>query len=89
METKEELFAHLKDVTRVLEDPLVRRAFIDIDRADFVGEDYKVEAYEDYALPIGYGQTISQPTTVGFMFELLGAREGDKVLDVGSGSGWK
>jgi len=39
-------------------------------------------------LPIGYGQTISQPLTVAFMLELLQPEEGDKILDIGSGSGW-
>ena len=47
-----------------------------------------MSAYEDCALPIGYGQTISQPYTVAFMLELLGPKEKDKILDVGSGSGW-
>jgi protein-L-isoaspartate(D-aspartate) O-methyltransferase len=42
----------------------------------------------DRALPIGYGQTISQPTTVEMMLEWLDAQPGDKLLDVGSGSGW-
>lgn len=88
METNDELFKHLEDETKVLKDPRVHLAFREIDRADFVGEDYKVEAYEDYALPIGFDQTISQPTTVAFMLELLGASEGDNVLDIGSGSGW-
>ena len=46
------------------------------------------KAYKDYPLPIGYGQTISQPFTVTFMLELLAPQKGDKVLDVGSGSGW-
>jgi len=40
------------------------------------------------ALPIGYGQTISQPLVVAFMIELLEPKEGEKILDVGSGSGW-
>jgi len=39
-------------------------------------------------LSIGYGQTISQPQTVAFMLEMLNPRQGDKILDVGSGSGW-
>ncbi|MBI1888878.1 MAG: protein-L-isoaspartate O-methyltransferase [Candidatus Spechtbacteria bacterium] len=63
-------------------------AFKKIDRADFVLDEYRDEAYSDYPLPIGHGQTISQPSTVAFMLELLEPQEGEKILDVGSGSGW-
>lgn len=52
-------------------------------------EGLKSEADINAPLPIGYGQTISQPLTVAFMLELLEPREGDKILDVGSGSGWQ
>lgn len=88
MNTREELIEHLANGSKVLGNPLIRKAFESVDRADFVGEDYKFEACEDYPLPIGYGQTISQPTTVAFMLELLDVKEGDKILDIGSGSGW-
>ena len=50
--------------------------------------EYSDEAYGDYPLPIGHGQTISQPYTVAYMLELLQPERGDRVLDVGSGSGW-
>ena len=63
-------------------------AFEKVDRRDFVLSEYADYAYEDIPLPIGYNQTISQPSTVAFMFELLEPMEGLKVLDVGSGSGW-
>ncbi len=49
---------------------------------------FKSVTYEDAPLPIGYGQTISQPATVAFMLELLEPRAGDKILDIGFGSGW-
>jgi protein-L-isoaspartate(D-aspartate) O-methyltransferase len=88
MNTKAELIEHLANESKVLDNPLIRKAFLVVDRADFVEEDYKCEAYEDYAIPIGYDQTISQPTTVAFMLELLDPKEGNKVLDIGSGSGW-
>ena len=83
-----DLHHHLKFHTEVLKTKALEKAFLNIDRADFVGSDYEVEAYEDYPLPIGFGQTISQPTTVAFMLELLDVKLGDEVLDVGSGSGW-
>ena len=64
------------------------KAFKAINRVDFVPENVKVYANLDRPLPIGYGQTISQPTTVYMMLEWLDPQEGHKVLDVGSGSGW-
>ncbi len=88
MQDREELYQHLEKKSKVLKSPRLKAAFSKIDRADFVDEDYKCEAYEDYPLPIGFNQTISQPTTVAFMLELLSPVAGNKVLDVGSGSGW-
>lgn len=73
----------------VLKTPLIIEAFRAIDRKDFVPEEYKGEAYVDEALPIGEGQTISQPYTVAFMLELLQPEKGNKIIDVGSGSGWQ
>ena len=82
------LLERLREQTQVLKHPLVNAAFEQIDRRDFVAGDYQPEAYEDYALPTHGDQTISQPTTVAFMLELLDAKEGQSVLDVGSGTGW-
>jgi len=63
-------------------------AFKEIKRVDFLPEDLKNSAELNTALPIGFGQTISQPLVVAFMIEQLNPEEGDKVLDIGSGSGW-
>lgn len=81
------LIAHLRD-RGVLRTPSLIRCFERIDRKDFVTEEERGAAYGDFPLPIGFGQTISQPYTVVFMMELLGAKAGERVLDIGSGSGW-
>lgn len=64
-------------------------AFQKIDRRDFVPEELKEQAYLNVPLPIGYGQTISQPLTVAFMLELLQPEKGNRILEIGSGSGWQ
>ena len=66
----------------------IEQAFERFDRADFMPMQVKPMAPADMAVPIGYGQTISQPTTVEMMLGWLDAQLGDKVMDVGSGSGW-
>lgn len=72
----------------VLKSERIIKAFQDIDRIDFVIDEYKDLAYFDIALPIGFKQTISQPYTVAFMLELLDVKAGQEVLDIGTGSGW-
>ena len=74
--------------SEVLRSNLVKKAFLNNDRKNFMPERYSEYAYKDVPLPIGRGQTISQPTTVIFMLELLGARSGNTILDIGAGSGW-
>jgi len=60
-----------------------------IPRHEFVPEEQRPFAYEDRALPIGCGQTISQPYIVGLMSELLAPRPTDRVLEIGTGSGYQ
>jgi protein-L-isoaspartate(D-aspartate) O-methyltransferase len=59
-----------------------------VPREEFVEEDYREAAYSDRPLPIGEGQTISQPYVVAMMVEALNLRRDDKVLDIGTGSGY-
>ena len=72
-----------------LKTPAIISAFRKIDRADFVPDDLKHEAYVNAPLPIGFSQTISQPLTVAFMAELLQPKDGDVIFEVGFGSGWQ
>jgi protein-L-isoaspartate(D-aspartate) O-methyltransferase len=64
------------------------RAFERSDREKYILERYRYVAYEDAALPIGCAQTISQPSTVAFMLELLDLKDNQKILEVGSGTGY-
>lgn len=59
-----------------------------VHRADFLRPAEQSLAHEDRALPIGFGQTNSQPTVVAFMLKLLDPQPGEKILDIGAGSGW-
>lgn len=67
----------------------VLEAMRTVPRHLFVPEKYSKEAYADHPLPIGYGQTISQPFIVAWMTELLELKPGDKVLEIGTGSGYQ
>jgi len=70
-------------------DPRVLRAMETVPRHLFVPEELAASAYLDEPLPIGYGQTISQPYIVAYMTELLELRGDEKVLEVGTGSGYQ
>lgn len=67
----------------------MERAFRELDRTDFLPESQKNLAGKDEPLPIGQGQSMSQPYTVAFILNLLDLQKGDNVLDVGTGSGWQ
>lgn len=67
----------------------VLEALLEVPRHLFVPRGYISYAYGDRPLPIGYGQTISQPYIVALMTELLRIKEGDKVLEIGTGSGYQ
>lgn len=88
MDTMYELIRYLKE-TGVLTSSRFERALRKVDRYNFVPEKAKKSAYIDRPLAIGKGQTISQPFTVLLMLELLQPKQGDRILDVGSGSGWQ
>jgi protein-L-isoaspartate(D-aspartate) O-methyltransferase len=76
-------------VARDITDPAVLDAMRTVPRHAFVPDDYDDQAYEDHPLPIGYGQTISQPYIVALMTQELGLEPGDKVLEIGTGSGYQ
>ncbi|MCX5784645.1 MAG: protein-L-isoaspartate(D-aspartate) O-methyltransferase [Elusimicrobia bacterium] len=83
---------------KMVEDQIMRRGIKDaevlaamrrVKRHLFAPEDLRTRAYEDYPLPISNGQTISQPYIVALMMELLGLKAGQKVLEIGTGSGYQ
>jgi protein-L-isoaspartate(D-aspartate) O-methyltransferase len=70
-------------------DEVVIEALGQVPRHEFVPPEYLDQAYENIALPIGYGQTISQPYIVALMTQELNVSEGDRVLEIGTGSGYQ
>ncbi|MCX7804373.1 MAG: protein-L-isoaspartate(D-aspartate) O-methyltransferase [Planctomycetota bacterium] len=74
---------------RGIRDPRVIAAMGKVDRALFVPPEWKESAYDDHPLSIGAGQTISQPYMVAFMTEALGLSGDERVLEIGTGSGYQ
>ncbi len=74
---------------RGVNDKLVLKAMRNVKRHLFVPEERMAEAYDDSPLPIGYGQTISQPYIVGYMTEVIQPKPEFKVLEIGTGSGYQ
>ena len=76
-------------MTRGISDDRVLTAMAKVPREEFVPADVKASSYADQALPIGEGQTISQPYVVAFMTQQLRLSSGDRVLEIGTGSGYQ
>jgi len=74
---------------RGIKDERVLAAMTKVPREEFIPLDTRADAYEDGPLPIGYDQTISQPYVVAFMTEQLRPKQNDRVLEIGSGSGYQ
>ena len=74
---------------RDIRDPRVLDAMVSVPRHLFVPESLRARAYGDSPLPIGYDQTISQPYIVAFMTQALDVQPGDRVLEIGTGSGYQ
>ena len=83
----QEMIAVVKD--RGITDARILRSMSMVKRHMFVPEPFTNRSYEDSALPIGKMQTISQPYTVAFMTQVLGVKAGDKILEIGTGSGYQ
>ena len=93
---RDNLFSHLREkmvttqiIARGVKDSRVIEAMRKVPRHLFVPENMRESAYDDRPLPIGEGQTISQPYIVAFMTEVLHLSPGDKVLEIGTGSGYQ
>lgn len=84
---RKKLVNHLE--SRGINDKNVLRAIGKVPRHYFFDETFWNQAYRDIAFPIGDGQTISQPYTVAYQSELLHVKKGDKILEIGTGSGYQ
>jgi len=81
--------ALLAEIAREVSDPRVLEALSQVPREKFLPEDLRPLAYENRPLPIGYGQTISQPLMVALMTQALMLRGDERVLEIGTGSGYQ
>jgi protein-L-isoaspartate(D-aspartate) O-methyltransferase len=76
-------------IPRDVTNPIVLQAMRRVARHEFVLPEYLGQSYENHPLPIGYGQTISQPFIVAYMSEQCELKPGDRVLEIGTGSGYQ
>ncbi len=74
---------------RILTNKRIKKAFLKFPRHCFVPKTYVKDAYEDIPLPIGKNATISAPHMVAIMLEILNPKEGERILEIGTGSGWQ
>ena len=84
---KQHLYRYWKN-SRLITSDSVLKAFLAVPRELFVNHSYRDQSYSDHPLPIGYEQTISQPTTVMLMLQLLELVPSQRVLEIGTGSGY-
>ena len=87
LQQKQRLYKDWKN-SGIIGDDSVLEAFLEVRRELFVEPSYRDQSYADHPLPIGSGQTISQPSTVIMMLQLLDVLPGQRVLEIGSGSGY-
>jgi protein-L-isoaspartate(D-aspartate) O-methyltransferase len=88
-ETARNVMVRVQIVDRGVKDGAVIKAMRKVPRHLFVPKEYESEAYDDNPLPIGYGQTISQPYIVAYMTEVVKPDPSKKVLEIGTGSGYQ
>ena len=84
---REELIDNLSE--KGISDIFVLKAMREVERHKFVPKAMRHHAYKDIALPIGFGQTISQPYTVAYMTQALRLRKKSRILEIGTGSGYQ
>ena len=89
MQAERERMVRLQVEARGVRDPLVLAAMRTVPRHEFVPSSLASQAYEDHAVTLADGQTVSQPYIVALMTEMLGLRGGERVLEIGTGSGYQ